>query len=50
MKYNAFVFLFMILIGCNMPEVKTGKPLSYHSMPQPEFGKHRSRWVTDASD
>lgn len=30
MKYNAFVFLFMILIGCNMPEVKTGKPLSYH--------------------
>ena len=34
MKYNAFVFLFMILIGCNMPE----------------FGKHRSRWVTDASD
>ena len=47
MKYNAFVFLFMILIGCNMPEVKTGKPLS---MPQPEFGKHRSRWVTDASD
>ena len=30
MKYNAFVFLFMILVGCNMPEVKTGKPLSYH--------------------
>ena len=28
MKYNAFVFLFMILLGCNMPEVNPGKPLS----------------------
>ena len=31
MKYNAFVFLFMILIGCNMPEVKTGKQMRYIS-------------------
>ena len=30
MKYNAFVFLFMIMIGCNMPEVKTGKKLYNH--------------------
>ena len=50
MKYNAFVFLFMILIGCNMPEVKTGKPLSYHFDAPAGIWEASFRWVTDASD
>ena len=30
MKLKCLLFVLLILAGCNMPEVKTGKPLSYH--------------------
>ena len=30
MKLKCLSFVLLILAGCNMPEVKTGKSLSYH--------------------
>lgn len=30
MKLKCLSFILLFLAGCNMPEVKTGKPLSYH--------------------
>ena len=51
MKYNAFVF--SVYDSDRMQYAGSGKRANrclIISMPQPEFGKHRSRWVTDASD